>query len=1037
MGTKTGKGGFEIDGQTYTFDRVEPGEPGIEPSPVDKGDIAVDETVTDIGETTKITIGQYLSDRTNEEKNDFPIDRVQEEAKITDEKGFPVNPSEHPNSAKFSDFMNAAGQVNDSDDLRSFRDQALDDPATKIAFQKGKKDAELDNGNDVLPSVQRNALPDSINPYVSSVLSNNRFSDAATAYGETNLDRPGAGFNTTLTHPEFGEISSHRLAQVGVALSIRSSAELNAATRGNNPSGGGSEAKALLPSLNQLGTSRVNLTELEALDVLRTLTEDEIDDNNLTNIAVGGSWGSLNNVHDHFSGITSIGMIALSVALTAAVLVLYEGLGFVISLINGPPAAPGKSASGARTLGSSIQQPSGQNPNSFPPSFPPDISSLLSIRPTVNSFGTSLEAGTAAFFGVDNSGGLVGQVLGAVDSSLENPGFNSIVARTILRAGVTIIDAFKDVGGNPVSVVKGILNIIDVIRTSKIIGAMNVFAQLGDQLLIDENIDETVDSIPVKKSRIDKIPDNAFAASVRKSRLTDIGRNGIDAGLKLAWANNRAPSSYLLPDSVSVLALLSEKLGAPQNVFGLHEDKARVFYKRLSNDEIESNGARIPYDGDSNVTVKKMEALLEGEYMPFYFQDLRTNEIIGFHAFLTALTDDYNANWETTDSFGRVDPVKIYRNTTRRISIGWYIISTSDEDFNDMWFKINKLVTLVYPQYTKGRTLITERSTITQPFSQLQGASPLIRLRLGDLFKSNYSRFALARLFGAGDGEFKFNDQTLNLKSAQAALQDIKTKVDQLRKSAVENGKSDKKWMIMVDELPTINEASLKVSLPVPLGLGGGSSSDETAPVFRVNQADLKFFEFDIVGKGEEQRTVHIRPGIMQKQTMIEQFGMSEEEAGIHIKNLEDLYDDSNKNSGKKVVGGTYVINSSLIVPSYQALKEIKNDVASAGGASAEGIKVFNEEFMNPAKNALVRAFQETRGRGLAGTIDSLNFDFYDNVTWDTSPGQRAPRMMKVTISFTPIHDISPGIDHTGFNRAPIYPVGHLAHTKDDVKEVN
>ena len=54
----------------------------------------------------------------------------------------------------------------------------------------------------------------------------------------------------------------------------------------------------------------------------------------------------------------------------------------------------------------------------------------------------------------------------------------------------------------------------------------------------------------------------------------------------------------------------------------------------------------------------------------------------------------------------------------------------------------------------------------------------------------------------------------------------------------------------------------------------------------------------------------------------------------------------------------------------------------------------------------------------------SINFDWLGGTTWDTSPGRKAPKMCKVTISFSPIHDITPGLDSLGHNRAPIYPVG-------------
>ena len=38
----------------------------------------------------------------------------------------------------------------------------------------------------------------------------------------------------------------------------------------------------------------------------------------------------------------------------------------------------------------------------------------------------------------------------------------------------------------------------------------------------------------------------------------------------------------------------------------------------------------------------------------------------------------------------------------------------------------------------------------------------------------------------------------------------------------------------------------------------------------------------------------------------------------------------------------------------------------------------------------------------------------------------RAPKIVKVSINFAPIHDIAPGLDAGGFNRAPLYPVGPM-----------
>jgi hypothetical protein len=80
-----------------------------------------------------------------------------------------------------------------------------------------------------------------------------------------------------------------------------------------------------------------------------------------------------------------------------------------------------------------------------------------------------------------------------------------------------------------------------------------------------------------------------------------------------------------------------------------------------------------------------------------------------------------------------------------------------------MWAKINKLVTLVYPQYTKGRALeTTDSKKFIQPFSQIPGGSPVFRIRVGDVWKSNYNRFNAMRLFGLGQPEFDLAQSVIN-----------------------------------------------------------------------------------------------------------------------------------------------------------------------------------------------------------------------------------------------------------------------------------
>jgi hypothetical protein len=86
--------------------------------------------------------------------------------------------------------------------------------------------------------------------------------------------------------------------------------------------------------------------------------------------------------------------------------------------------------------------------------------------------------------------------------------------------------------------------------------------------------------------------------------------------------------------------------------------------------------------------------------------------------------------------------------------------------------------------------------------------------------------------------------------------------------------------------------------------------------------------------------------------------------------------------------------------------------------------------FFSSENNAVIRSFESSRGKGLAGAITSMNFD-WNRSTWETRSAERpqgsvAPKFCTVSIQFAPIHDITPGLDSDGFNRAPIYNVGKV-----------
>jgi hypothetical protein len=84
--------------------------------------------------------------------------------------------------------------------------------------------------------------------------------------------------------------------------------------------------------------------------------------------------------------------------------------------------------------------------------------------------------------------------------------------------------------------------------------------------------------------------------------------------------------------------------------------------------------------------------------------------------------------------------------------------------------------------------------------------------------------------------------------------------------------------------------------------------------------------------------------------------------------------------------------------------------------------------------NPIVRSFETTSGRGLAGFITNLGFEF-ENSSWGTTKNPkegrqvfeqnlRSPKKVKITIGFAPVHDMPLGLDYGGRIFAPTHPVG-------------
>jgi len=97
---------------------------------------------------------------------------------------------------------------------------------------------------------------------------------------------------------------------------------------------------------------------------------------------------------------------------------------------------------------------------------------------------------------------------------------------------------------------------------------------------------------------------------------------------------------------------------------------------------------------------------------------------VEFSAFVDMFSDAYNAEWNAEQVFGRMDPISTFSTTRRAISVSWKIPAYSKEQAKTNLFKVNKLISFLYPSY-----------------SDFYGASslnmgPLIRVKFGNLIQN-------------------------------------------------------------------------------------------------------------------------------------------------------------------------------------------------------------------------------------------------------------------------------------------------------------
>jgi len=648
------------------------------------------------------------------------------------------------------------------------------------------------------------------------------------------------------------------------------------------------------------------------------------------------SYSQLNSFLEPFGSLAgSGGMLVIAIEGVLALL----AVSLIISLINGSvgkdssyvnPKTPYRFAYGSRSKDEST-------------SLVNVIFNLLRITDTDYDFGNCVESGIMLLLGFNPELGLTGfKAALSEPSSLAafalnlvlSPSYYANLFRQIVRDSTDVIKKFSEIGGSFTSSLTSTVAAIEKLTNSKAYQFIMIAASVGDA------------AIKSSKGQLSKTSESTLL----KDQSIDPAKTWTEPGFLRQhvsrWSGGRNPLS-------------------------LHTFLASTVSQGETSGRVSKNRSITP----SRESVRGIESDLEAEYMPFYFHDLRTHEVISLPAFITQFDEAFNVNYTSTPGYGRQDAVKTYESTERGMTFGFTMVAFNKEDFDEMWFTVNKLIAMCYPQYSKGRQRSFKDGKTAfqfiQPFSQIPAASPVIRLRLGDVLKSNYSQKGLER-------HFSLDDDTNN---ARKVYQEAKDR--EMKKLRDDFEKDKSKWSTFCGKLkyPELSHTLFGFQIPGDSTTISWSSSDVV---------EVILYNSTIPGKPTAQvlapngtYTIELR------ETDIE-FDKSRALDYVETKVAKERLDLNAQ------------VNAGTILSPDQV-----------------------EDFFKPRNNAIVRSFNSTRGKGMAGVITSLNLN-YGEYPYETIPGSKAPKMIDVSLGFSPIHDLPLGLDYEGKLRAPSHPVGSI-----------
>lgn len=139
----------------------------------------------------------------------------------------------------------------------------------------------------------------------------------------------------------------------------------------------------------------------------------------------------------------------------------------------------------------------------------------------------------------------------------------------------------------------------------------------------------------------------------------------------------------------------------------------------------EFNLRKYKNEGNSLVDGTEYLSNVKQQVISFYLEP--TKEQVYFKAFITTFSDTYTPNYSTNQVFGRTDPIHIYQNTTRNITLAFQVPAASEGEAFENLGRVQKIIQMLYPGYSSFDNALT------------LSEAPLVRIKIMNLLSNNQS----------------------------------------------------------------------------------------------------------------------------------------------------------------------------------------------------------------------------------------------------------------------------------------------------------